>query len=188
MARISPKKDNKKKELEEAKQKRAKERQIKKQERELLKKSKIEKKTSAPKQKKRKKSSSSDSEPSEEWVESGDSLDEITDISNIDDVTITDKTNLNENLAHKEGDYVVVEFPGKKKVHVCVIQEILSKSEAEVVAMVRCNESKTTFKLDPNDVSVISFDQIKETLPFPNMISAGDRLKYDFGKFINVDQ
>lgn len=69
----------------------------------------------------------------------------------------------------------------------CVIQEVCDNDEIEVVALKACNETKTSFKLDENDVSIIKVSQVKEKLEFPGISCAGDRLKYEFSKKLDVD-
>lgn len=63
----------------------------------------------------------------------------------------------------KEGDYVLVAFPCEKnscKNYMCVVQELIDNTDAEVVGMICCNEEKTQFKLNEKDVSVIKLTQI----------------------------
>lgn len=49
------------------------------------------------------------------------------------------------------------------------------------------DEAKTCFRLNENDVSMINLSQIKQKLEFPNIVSAGDRLKYEFKNTVDVD-
>lgn len=55
----------------------------------------------------------------EEWVESGESVHDST-IQKTMDITVSDNEN---KFQFKESDYVLVSFPGKKKIHryICVI-------------------------------------------------------------------
>lgn len=87
---------------------------------------------------------------------------------------------LEQGISIKQGDYVLVAFPGKTdlKNYVCVVQELLSNSEVEVVGMICCNKEKTTFKLNHNDVSTINISQVVNKLAFPNLITTGRRHKY----------
>ncbi|KAG5865268.1 hypothetical protein JTB14_029673 [Gonioctena quinquepunctata] len=94
----------------------------------------------------------------------------------------------NQDKVLKESDYILVEFPGKKPQHkyVCVIQKLLSESEAEVVAMKQC-ENTEFFKLNEDDVSIICLKQIIKKPMIPDMIKCGDRLKYKFKEELSVD-
>ncbi|XP_074040900.1 uncharacterized protein [Leptinotarsa decemlineata] len=169
---------------ENQRKERAEERRLKKIEREKM---NAEKKAARERKKKQKQVSHSDSETceDEEWVESGDSVDDIS-FQETMDVTDSDDEN---KLQFKESDYVLVSFPGKKKVHryVCVIQTIFPNDEPEVVEMKQFENDKKVFRLNDNDVSIISLDQILEKLNFPKISAAGDRLKYEFDKDIEVD-
>lgn len=204
------KKQREKAAQEEIKKKNAEERKRKKEEQEKIKREKQEKKQlekiKTCKVKKRKAHSSSDSDSYEEWQESGNSLDDISfswnesldqdsKVSEDEEQNSESNSEKEDNKRHssthlyKEGDYIIVSFPGKKKdyKYVCVIQEVCDNDEIEVVALKACNETKTSFKLDENDVSIIKVSQVKEKLEFPCIICAGDRLKYEFSKKLDVD-
>lgn len=119
----------------------------------------VGKKKNKPKKIKKSKrdSSSSDTEASEEWESSGNTDDDISlfDMSNVDKENISfSETALEENhepsrYDYKENEYILAEFPGKKRkvIYVCVIQEILSRNEAEVMGMKKCEDEKI-FKLN----------------------------------------
>lgn len=145
------KKENLKKEQEETKKKRLEERRKKKEIQEQIKAQKLQK----PKRK-TKKAESSDSDSDESWVESGDSLDDISfnfskdpRKDDCDEINLCNKSDSEDEVplariqkwknvsGLKEGEFVVVLFPGNKKQHkyVCVIEAILPNDEAEVVGM-----------------------------------------------------
>lgn len=128
----------------------------------------------------------SDSSSEEEWLESGDSLDDLTDERESDNDTDEEKYLNNNKIT--QGDYVIINFPGKKKFHkfVCIVQKISGK-EIEVMAMISCDNTKTLFKENEKDVSVVSKSQIAEVLNAPKMIVTGDRIKYKFDFPLNVD-
>lgn len=139
----------------------------------------------------------------EEWVESGDSANDISD--EVIDEEIDEERNEEENrkIIHdeneeerneedkrvKQGDYVIVKFPGKKKYYryVCIVQKIINKSELDVMAMVACDEFKTMFRENDRDISTITKSQIISYLNVPNMIITGDRIKYKFDSALEVD-
>lgn len=177
-------KENKKRTDELQRQIKAEERQKKKANQEKLKQEKKLTKQSKKNIRKRQ-NHSSDSESSEEWKPSGSSEDEISSLGS---------TNENQNIINttgsnfRENDYIIAKFPGKKREHkyVCVIQELLPNDEAEVVGLKKC-EDERSFKLNESDVSTIHLNQILEKLNFPKMTIAGDRLRYQFDKELNVD-
>lgn len=188
-------KDRKKNEMEEKKKRRLEERREKKQkneeERKLRAAQKVAKKSQkVVKKKSNKTDNCSDSSTEEEWIESGDSLDDLTDEHEID--------NEDENLYAGEevmevkitpGDYVIINFPGKKKFHkfLCIIQKITGK-DIEVMAMISCDKTKTIFKENEKDISVVSESQIVEVLNAPKMVVVGDRIKYRFDFPLNVSE
>lgn len=183
------KKEMKKKEEEENKRKRAEERQKKKEIRDKINEQKKLVKENNKKIKKlklKRRDSSTDSESSEEWMSSGGTSDEEFHL-NDEPAEVGNCETLQLN-GYIENDYVVVAFPGKKRQHkyVCVIQQILPGSEAEVVGMKKCEDGKN-FTLNENDISVINLDQIVQKLKFPNMIVSGDRVKYLFHEELIVD-
>lgn len=173
----------------EEKKKKAEERRKKREENAILKKQKQEEKKQKvsltkrkPSQKKKSYFSSSDDES---WVESGNSLDDLSS-EEFENESDSEDTKL---PAYKEGDYILVRFPGKKREHkyACIVQKIFENSEAEVVGMNYCDESKTIFKTNDMDVSVIKYEQILKKLPQPEIIISGERLKYQFRESIGVD-
>lgn len=130
----------------------------------------------------------SDSETSDSWKSSGSSdemqynkMDKYGDEEELVDIRSQD-------TVFKESDYVLVEFPGKKRHHryVCVIQKVFSNSEAEVVALKKCEDTEF-FRLNENDISVICLTQIIKKLMFPDMVISGDRLKYKFKEELSAD-
>lgn len=177
------KKELAKKKLEEEKKKRAEERLRKKEEKEeLTREKKMQKQKKKEAQLCKKRIVSSDSETEEEWEESGDSLDDISE-EDIDNQYYSPYDQV------KEGESVLVAFPGKKKQHryVCIIRKKLPKHELEVVGLKCCNETKTHFIPNEEDVSNIQTSQIIEVLPHPNIILFGERVKYEFPEPLYVD-
>ncbi|CAB3231918.1 unnamed protein product [Arctia plantaginis] len=63
---------------------------------------------------------------------------------------VTDEENEEESRI-KQGHYIMVKFPGKKRhyKYVCIVQKV-TKTEIEVMAIVACDESKTVFKAKAN--------------------------------------
>lgn len=127
---------------------------------------------------KREKAWSSDSETEEEWVESGSSIDDISDFENI-------KENKSNDV--QKGDFILTKFPGKKRFlnYVCVVQKVYGQEEFEVTALNVCNEQKTIFTLNEKDISIIRKDQIITALPIPAIKYSGCRLKYQFQEAIS---
>ncbi|KAG5860724.1 hypothetical protein JTB14_027700 [Gonioctena quinquepunctata] len=128
----------------------------------------------------------SDRTEDEEWEESGSTL--VMDEQNDSDLeNICRETE--QDFAFKVGDFVLVYFPEKKKSHlyVCIIQQNLNYIENEVIALNYCNETKTIFRLNERDVSVINTSQIIEKLESPKIVSLGDRIRYEFSSSLNVD-
>lgn len=112
----------------------------------------------------------------EEWIESGSSVEDVSDEFNNSDPT-------NENF--NKGDFVLILFPGKKKsyTYLCIIQNIIEE-DFEVMALKCCNDEKTLFKTDEKDVSLVSLSQIKRKIDTPEIIKMGDRIKYKFSESI----
>lgn len=192
------KKELKKKELEEAKKKRLEDRKRKKELNQVqkdLNKDKKENSTNIKKTlEKRKRQHISSSSSEEDWVPSGNSSDDIEETYFIPENEPENDGLLNidtdERVEYKEGDYILVGFPGKNRIlhFVCVIQVVLENDELEVVGLKKCNDSnKNVFILNDADVSTIETTQIVHKLSFPNMQVAGDRIKYEFKEDLRVD-
>lgn len=119
------------------------------------------------------------------WVESGDSLD---DVSSEEFGVENEMESID---AYKQSDYILVKFPGKKRKHkyVCIIQKIFKNCEAQVVAMNYYDGNKTLFKRNNSDVSVIQYNQILKKLPQPQIIVSGEswREKYHFPGSLDID-
>lgn len=188
-------KEKKKNEIEEAKKRRLEERKKKKQkneeERKLKTVQKLTKKSQkAVKKKTNKTDNYSDTSIEEEWLESGDSLDDLSDEhdNENEENECTDDENYNERNEIKQGDFAIINFPGKKKYYkfVCIVQN-LSRKDIEVMAMVCCDQTKTIFKENDKDISIISEAQIVKVLNAPTMIMTGDRIKYKFDCPLDVD-
>lgn len=193
---------------EKLKLERAEQRRLKKEQTEIAKRLKIKMKIENRKKprsyRKRKISVSSDSEDDEEWIESGSSMDDVTLLPDDESHTSDEVEEENENtlatenkkrneetgkMSYKKGDFVLVSFPGKKKVfkYVCIVQHVFEDGEIEVMAMKCCNRQKKVFQVDENDVSAISSSQIIATLPLPLSNVCGDHLKYEFQSAIDCD-
>lgn len=186
-------KERKKIDLEEEKKRRTEEREKKKKETEKLRKLKTDKILAKINQKTLSKKSKTDyysSSTEEEWVDSGNSMDDISD-ERIDDERNgdIDRAKYLDISSIKQSDYIIVTFPGKKKFHeyVCIVQKVTNKDNIEVMAMKICDQSKTIFIENDKDISIISFSQITEVLDIPQMIIIGDRIKYKFAKPLDVD-
>lgn len=194
-------KEKKKTELEVEKKSRAEERKRKKEETEKARKLKTDKKLVKKSiikniiKNKFKKTDYNSSTTEEEWVESGDSADDISD--EVADEENKEERNEEERNKEerneeesriKQGDYVIVKFPGKKRYYkyVCIVQKV-TKTEIEVMAMIACDNSKTVFKENDRDISAITESQIIKVLDVPNMIITGDRIKYKFDSSLEVD-
>lgn len=162
---------------EEEKQKRAEERKRKKEEKEKQ----IETKT----KRKRKVSVSASSSENEEWVESGDSLEDIS--LNLEDEDELPYLKYDDIQA---GDFVLAKFLGGKRKaffyrYICVVQKKYSDHDIEVVSLKSLN-GKSSFKLIDTDVSTIKLEDIIQKLPQPELQNAGDRIKYVFSKDIDI--
>lgn len=188
-------KERKKIQLEEEKKRRAEEREKKKKETEEARKLKTTKILTKRNKKNLNKKSKIDSNSSteEEWIESGNSMDDISDecYDHKDDEEneCVKGEDYQDMSAIKQSDYIIVKFPGHKRFHkyVCIVQKVTRKDNIEVMAMKTCDESKTLFKENDKDISIISSSQIIEVLDVPKMIIMGDRIKYKFAKYLDVD-
>ncbi|CAK1579786.1 unnamed protein product [Parnassius mnemosyne] len=183
-------KEKKKTELEEEKKRKAEERKMKKKQNEEARQLKTAHKLANKNLKTVKKKInnteySSDTSTDTEWVESGDSMDDVSDEHENDD---EENVWLEQEEDIKQSDYVIVNFPGKKKFYkyVCIVQKV-TRTDIEVMAMMCCDQSKTVFKENDNDISTISKSQIVEVLHPPKMIITGDRIKYKFDAPLQVD-
>lgn len=130
-----------------------------------------------------------DSETSEEWVESGDSLDDVTLLPSSEEEGNEKEEGINEDRGvWKEGDFVLVNFPGKKNIsynYVCFIQKVLN-DEIQVIALKNCDESCMVFRTDEDDVSVVVISQILKKLDDPNITGTEGRIRYQFLHSISV--
>lgn len=128
-----------------------------------------------------------ESDTSEEsWIESDDSLEGINLLDDSDEACELKQVS---NLG--VGDFVLVTFSGGKRKtvlyrYVCIIQKIFPDKEIEVMAMKCANESKTVFRMDEKDVSVIKKTNVLGQLPSPELFLSGDRMKYKFSKPVDV--
>ncbi|KAF5296783.1 hypothetical protein FQA39_LY12301 [Lamprigera yunnana] len=116
---------------------------------------------------------SSEDEYEEEWIESGNSLDDIV---------------INEVVS----DYILALFvsTGKKAVvhykYVAKILQVLEGDDFEVQCLKSLDESKTTFKFIENDQCVIAKKEILGRLPDPQLIQFGRILKTIFPAEVEV--
>ena len=138
------------------------------------------------------------SSDSEEWVESGDSLDDIDIYSEREEEQDNDiplshlASKLKSRLKYNDirvGDFVLANFLGGKKQtffyrYVCVIQKIYTENDIEVASLKSINE-KSCFRLIENDISSIKFEDI-EKLFQPEIHNVDDRIKYVFSKDIDI--
>lgn len=144
------------------------------------------------------------SDSAEEWVESGDSLDDVSICSEREEEDEDDHiplihmkpretSRLTTNLQYDDlhvGDFILAKFLGRKKKiffykYVCVIQQRYIEDEFEVVSL-RSINGKSCFKLAENDISTIRLEDIIEKLPQPEIQNVGDRLKYVFSNDIDI--
>ncbi|KAF5296255.1 hypothetical protein FQA39_LY12592 [Lamprigera yunnana] len=139
----------------------------------------------------RKKGSSSEDEDEEEWIESGDSLDDIV-INEVTDQETDDIIFQVEDL--KVGDYILALFvsTGKRAVvhykYVAKILHVLEGDDFEVQCLKSLDETKTTFKFIENDQCVITKKEILGRLPDPQLLQFGRILKTVFPAEVEVSQ
>ncbi|KAF5269867.1 hypothetical protein FQA39_LY08539 [Lamprigera yunnana] len=132
---------------------------------------------------------SSEDEDEEEWIESGNSLDDIV-INEVTDQETDDIIFLVEDL--KVGDYILALFvsTGKRAVvhykYVAKILQVLEGDDFEVQCLKSLDETKTTFKFIENDQCVIAKKEILGRLPDPQLIQFGRILKTAFPAKVEV--
>lgn len=137
---------------------------------------------------KRRRVSSDSSDTDMEWQESGDSLDDVSEIGAPDNEEQDQEIEIK---GYKIGDFLLVRFLGGNRKttqyrYVCVVQNIFNESEIEVTSLKCLHENKMIYKMVDNDVSVIKEEDILQKLPEPQVQNVGDRLKYVFPKSVNV--
>ncbi|KAF5301793.1 hypothetical protein FQA39_LY10578 [Lamprigera yunnana] len=126
------------------------------------------KKPEVTKRKKKKAPLSSEDKDEEEWIESGDSLDDIV-INKVEDL--------------KVGDYILSLFvsTGKRAVvhykYVAKILQVLEGDDFEVQCSKSLDETKTTIKFVENDQCIIAKKEILGRLPDPQLVQFGRILK-----------
>lgn len=146
------------------------------------------------------------SDSAEEWVESGNSLDDVSIYSELEEqdedkdeniplihLTSRQVSRLTTNLEYDNihvGDFILAKFLGGKKKtffyrYVCVVQKLYTEDNIEVVALKSIN-GKSCFKLEENDVSSIMLKHIIEKLPQPEIQNVGDRIKYVFPNDVDI--
>lgn len=79
------------------------------------------------------------------------------------------------------GDFVLVNFAGKKKVfkYVCLVKQLLNDEEAEVIGLKRLT-NKCHFVVKENDVCSVLLSEIEKKLPAPKLTVTADYEKYIF--------
>ncbi|KAF5285900.1 hypothetical protein FQA39_LY04361 [Lamprigera yunnana] len=121
----------------------------------------------------------SKNEDKEEWIESGDSLDDIV-INEVTDQETDDIIFQVEDL--KVGDYILALFvsTGKRAVvhykYVAKILQVLEGDDFEVQCLKSLDETKITFKFIENDPCVIAKKEILGRLPDPQLVQFGRRI------------
>lgn len=152
----------------------------------LTKKSKPENKTKKNKKVYKRKVSESSSDDDRNSWHSDASEDRIVEF---DELSKSDLDELDKNETADEptftkiqiGDFVLVNFPGKKKVYkyVCLVKQLINDDEAEVTGLKRLT-NKCHFILKHNDVCTITLSDIVEKLPVPKISITSDYEKYIF--------
>lgn len=134
----------------------------------------------------------SESEDDEEWVESGTSMDDISEehlTSESENETLAQFSKREKPRGNdcSKGEFYVVRFPGKKKSHdyVCCVETIFSPNEIEVQALAAIDGDKSTYKIIEHDVSTVDSDQLLYKLEQPKIIGSGNRVRYKFSSEIN---
>lgn len=190
---------HKKKEME--KKNKLEEKERKAEERKRKKEDKLTK-TQKSTRRKRKVSNSESSLDSEEWVESGDSMDDVDIYPERDSGSEEQDENIplsylttksKPDLKYDDirvGDFVLARFVGGKKQslfyrYVCVIQNIYKTSDIEVASFKSIND-KCSFRLLEKDISTIKFEDIVDKLQQPEIHNTGDRIKYVFPNEIDI--
>ncbi|XP_030751409.1 uncharacterized protein LOC115878935 [Sitophilus oryzae] len=79
------------------------------------------------------------------------------------------------------GDFVLVNFPGKRKVYkyVCLVKELINDDEVEVTGLKRLT-NKCHFILKHDDVCTVPLSDIEKKLPVPKISVTADYKKYIF--------
>ncbi|XP_063217115.1 uncharacterized protein LOC134527954 [Bacillus rossius redtenbacheri] len=141
---------------------------------------------------KKKQTHTSSESDTEEWHSSGDNMDDVSlgttseSDENKNDQISTSVDRL-KNL--KEGDFVLVSFPGLKNLKyrfVCTIQKITDGEYIEVMGLKSSDKNNTVFRIDEDDVSFVKHYQILKKLPTPRIVPIGDRIRYKFDNPVEV--
>lgn len=161
-----------------------------------------------PKRQKKKAIESSDSEESEEWKSSG-SDDELIlsrpTTSEEDTEMCIDplppsssaksaQENESNNIIVKAADFILVKFHNYSKKsqtdyrYVAVVQETYEDNESTIMCLKSIENSKTLFKPDEEDISLISNKDIAKKLESPKVLRTGDRLKYEFSSPLDINE
>ncbi|GBP69399.1 hypothetical protein EVAR_54818_1 [Eumeta japonica] len=88
----------------------------------------------------------------------------------------------------KNGDFILVKLLSKKTEYryVAMCTGLEEDDEIQVVFCKIGDKTGKLFKVDEQDISFITEDQIVQTLPTPNIILKGLRVFYSFKKPVNV--
>ncbi|XP_072946039.1 uncharacterized protein [Epargyreus clarus] len=88
----------------------------------------------------------------------------------------------------KSGDFILVKLPSKNTDYryVAMCTGLEEDDEIQVVFCKIGDNSGKLFKVEENDISFISEDQIVQALPIPNLILKGQRMFYCFKESVNV--
>lgn len=90
---------------------------------------------------------------------------------------------------YNTGDYVLVRFSVKNMDYryAAVINEIdEEENDLRVTFLKICDGKVQTFKIDENDISDVSFDQVIQKLDSPDLILKGKRVFYKFPALVDV--
>uniref|UniRef100_A0A6P7H0A5 Uncharacterized protein LOC114344525 n=1 Tax=Diabrotica virgifera virgifera TaxID=50390 RepID=A0A6P7H0A5_DIAVI len=88
----------------------------------------------------------------------------------------------------KNGDFILVKLLSKKTEYryVAMCTGLEEDDEMQVVFCKIGDKTGKVFKVEENDISFISEDQIVQTLPMPTLILKGQRMFYSFKESVNV--
>ena len=92
------------------------------------------------------------------------------------------------NNKFNNGDFVLVRILHKDTEYryVAMCTGIEEDNEEQVIFCKICDNTGKNFRIDDNDVSFISWGQIIEKIPTPNLKMKGQRIYYEFHQSINV--
>uniref|UniRef100_A0A2A4JCW7 Uncharacterized protein n=1 Tax=Heliothis virescens TaxID=7102 RepID=A0A2A4JCW7_HELVI len=105
-----------------------------------------------------------------------------------DDAALAGPSSINQQN-YTIGDYVLVKFLVRniEYCYAAVINKIdMEKGELTVTFLKICDDKGHTFRVDENDVSDVSFDQVIKKLPNPDIALKGKRIFYYFNISVPV--